>query len=80
MEALLNRLPEKIKAEHYHDDEAHIRTLLEANALVPKGGMALAAATVRGLILTISHREQIGALYSQVLDLLVHGACMELFS
>lgn len=80
VEALLNRLPEKIKAEHYHDDEAHIHALLEANALVPKGGMALAAATVRGLILTISHREQIGALYSQVLDLLVHGACMELFS
>ena len=35
MEALLNRLPEKIKAEHYHDDEAHIHALLEANALVP---------------------------------------------
>ena len=30
--------------------------------------MALAAATVRGLILTVSHQEQIGALYPQVLE------------
>ena len=78
--ALLQRLPENIKAEHYHDDETHIRALLEANALTPKGGMELATATVRGLILTVSHKEQIGELYPQVLNLLVHGACTELFS
>ena len=78
--ALLQRLPENIKAEHYHDDETHIRALLEANALTPKGGMELATATVRGLILTVSHKEQIGTLYPQVLNLLVHGACTELFS
>ncbi len=40
---------------------------------------SLAAATVRGLILTISHQEQIGALYPQVLETLVYGACRELF-
>ncbi len=78
--ALLKWLPEKVKAEHYHDDETHIRALLEANALTPKGGAELATATVRGLILTISHKEQIGPLCPQVLHLLVHGACTELFS
>lgn len=78
--ALLQRLPENIKAEHYHDDETHIRALLESNSLIPNGGMELATATVRGLILTISHKEQIGFRYSQVLDLLVRGACTELFS
>lgn len=78
--ALLQRLPEKIKAEHYHDDETHIRDLLETNSLRPKGGAELATAAVRGLILTISHKEQIGELYPQVLDILVHGACTELFS
>ena len=36
--------------------------------------MALAAATVRGLILTVSHQEQIGVLYPQVLETLVRGA------
>lgn len=78
--ALLQRLPENIKAEHYHDDETHIRALLESNSLIPNGEMELATATVQGLILTISHKEQIGLRYSQVLDLLVHGACTQLFS
>lgn len=77
--SLLQRLPENIKAEHYHDDETHIRALLEANALSPKGGAELTTATVRGLILTISHKEQIGKLYPQVLKMLVCGACNELF-
>ncbi len=78
--SLLQRLPAHIKSEHYHDDETHIRALLEANSLSPNGGAELATATVRGLILTISHQEQIGSLYPQVLDLLVHGTCTELFS
>ena len=76
---LLQRLPEDVKNVHYHDDETHIRQLLEKYDLVPKLGASLAAATVRGLILTVSHKEQIGALYSQVLETLVYGACMELF-
>ena len=78
-EFLLRRLPNEIKAAHYHDDETHIRALLEGGGLRPKGGIALAAAAIRGLILTVSHQEQIGALYPQVLDILVRGACKELF-
>lgn len=78
-ENLLRRLPEDIKSEHYHDDETHICELLEKNGLVPVGGMKLAAATVRGLILTVSHKAQIGEWYPQVLKVLVHGACKELF-
>ena len=76
---LLQRLPEDIKNVHYHDDETHIRLLLEKYDLVPSRGISLAAATVRGLILTVSHREQIGELYPQVLETLVYGACRELF-
>ena len=55
------------------------RQLLEKYNLVPRRGASLAAATVRGLILTVSHREQIGKLYPQVLETLVYGACRELF-
>ena len=77
---LLHRLPEEVKTAHYHDDETRIRTLLELDGLQSKCGMALAAATVRGLILTVSHQEQIGALYPQVLETLVRGACRELFA
>ena len=77
---LLQRLPEDIKNVHYHDDETHIRLLLEKYDLVPRRcGTSLASATVRGLILTVSHKEQIGELYPQVLETLVYGACRELF-
>ena len=76
---LLQRLPEDVKNVHYHDDETHIRQLLEKYDLVPNRGISLAAATVRGLILTVSHKEQIGELYPQVLETLVYGACRELF-
>ena len=76
---LLRRLPSDVKTAHYHDDETHIRQLLEKYDLVPKRGISLAAATVRGLILTVSHKEQIGELYPQVLETLVYGACRELF-
>ena len=76
---LLQRLPDDIKNVHYHDDETHIRQLLENHDLMPKCGVSLAAATVRGLILTVSHKEQIGELYPQVLETLVYGACRELF-
>lgn len=78
-EFLLHRLPEEVKTAHYHDDETHIRQLLEKYDLVPKRGISLAVATVRGLILTVSHKEQIGGLYPQVLETLVYGACRELF-
>ena len=77
-EFLLRRLPGQVKTAHYHDDETHIRALLEESGLQPRGGIALAAAAIRGLILTVSHQEQIGALYPQVLETLVRGACREL--
>ena len=77
---LLQRLPEDVKNDHYHDDETHIRQLLEKYELVPKRGTSMVAATVRGLILTVSHKEQIGELYPQVLRMLVRGACEELYA
>lgn len=77
-ESLLRRLPQDILSTHYHDNEGHIRALPEESGLCPRGGTAPAAA-VRGLILTVSHQDQIGQLYPQVLSLLVHGACRELF-
>ena len=76
---ILRRLPQDILSTHYHDNEGHIRALLEESGLCPRGGTALAAAAVRGLILTVSHQNPIGQLYPPVLSLLVHGACRELF-
>ena len=74
-EFLLHRLPEEVKTAHYHDDETHIRLLLEKYDLVPNRGISLAAATVRGLILTVSHKEQIGELYPQAPYTSVSSTC-----
>lgn len=78
-EYLLRRIPVEIKAAHYHDDEVHIRSILEASGLEPNGGVELAVAAIRGLILTVSHQEEIGELYPKVLETLVYGTCNELF-
>ena len=76
---LLRKIPMDVQEKHYHSDEVHIRELLSGAGLEPAGGMELAAATVRGLFLTVSHRESIGPLYPQVLEVLVRGACQRLF-
>ena len=78
-EYLLRRIPEEVKAEHYHDDETHIRALFEESGLLPERGIELASATVRGLILTVSHQNEIGERYPEVLRILIHGAMKELF-
>ncbi len=76
---LLRKVPEDYQKNHYHSDEVHVRELLESAGLVPAGGMALASAVVRGLMLTISHQREIGKLYPDVLETLVRGACRQLF-
>lgn len=78
-ELILRRIPEAVKAGHYHDDEAHVCGLLREGGFAPKGGAELAAATVRGLILTVSHRDEIGEKYPEVLRILIRGAMNELF-
>lgn len=76
---LLRRIPAEVLEVHYHGDEIHIKEVLQKAGLTPEGGMELAAATVRGLFLTISHRDNIGPKYPQVLETLVYGACQRLF-
>ncbi len=78
-ELILRRIPEAVKAGHYHDDEAHVCELLREGGFAPKGGAELAGATVRGLILTVSHRDEIGEKYPEVLRILIRGAMNELF-
>lgn len=76
---LLRKVPLEIQEKHYHSDEVHVKDLLRRAGLEPEGGMELAAATVRGLFLTVSHRDHIGPLYPEVLETLVRGACWNLF-
>ena len=76
---LLRKVPENVKNKHYHSDSVHITGLLQKAGLKPKGGTELAAATVRGLFLTVSHKNEIGETYSEVLKTLVYGTCKILF-
>lgn len=76
---LLRKVPMEVQEKHYHSDEVHIKELLLNAGLEPEGGVELAVAAVRGLFLTISHRDNIGQLYPQVLDTLVRGTCQRLF-
>ena len=77
---ILRKIPKEVQDAHYHSDAVHIKALLESGGLHPVGGAELAAASVRGLLLTVSHRADIGALYPQVLKTMVTGACNILFS
>lgn len=76
---LLRKIPAEVQEEHYHSDEIHIKEMLLKAELEPCGGMELAAATIRGLFLTVSHRDEIGKQYPEVLNVLVYGACQRLF-
>ena len=77
---LLRKIPGDVQEKHYHSDSVHIADLLKEAGLNPHGGMELAAATVRGLFLTVSHKNEIGEAYSEVLKTLVYGACNILFA
>lgn len=76
---LLQNLPEDVLKAHYHGDEVHVLELL--HRIAPESDVPddLAAAAVKSLMLLIAHRTQIGDLYQQVLELLVHGTCEQLF-
>lgn len=76
---LLRKIPAEVQEKHYHSDEIHIKEMLLNAGLEPCGGMELAAATIRGLFLTVSHRNEIGKQYPEVLNVLVYGACQKLF-
>jgi len=76
---ILRKIPREMQKKHYHSDAVHIREALSRAGLEPVGGIELASAAIRGLMLTVSHRENIGEQYPQVLEILVRGTCDRLF-
>jgi len=76
---LLSKLSEDALREHYHGDRQHILELLGRISPDPIFSSELAAGIVRALMLTISHRRQIGQQYNEAMEILVHGACDRLF-
>ena len=76
MPYILRKLPTEIVRDHYHSDDVHIKELIEASGISLKVSTEFASAVVRGLIIAVSHRMQIGEeYYDKVLELLIRGAC-----
>lgn len=75
---LLRKIPKEVLDRHYHSDDDHIRELIRRMGVSLKQSPEIVSATVRGLMLTLSYRKQIGESYHQVLKLLVVGACEQL--
>ncbi len=75
--ALIQKIPEDILARQYHADSVHIRDALRP-VLADEERLDLAAAAVQSLMLTLTHRRQIGPLYSQVLRITAEGLFREL--
>lgn len=76
---ILRKVPYEMQEKHYHSDTVHIKELLSRAGMEPAGGMEFAAAALRGLMLTVSHRDEIGEEYPNVLKLMATGVCKELF-
>ncbi|WP_276620540.1 TetR/AcrR family transcriptional regulator [Syntrophomonas wolfei] len=72
---LLRKIPQEILQAHYHSEAVHIKELIRRSGISLKVSLEVAAAVVHGLTLTLSHRYEIGENYSQVLEILIRGAC-----
>lgn len=77
---LLRKIPAEDLNRHYHSDDVHIQELIERMGVQLKQSPEVVSAVVRGLMLTLSHRKQIGDSYPQVLKLLVQGASEQLIA
>lgn len=77
---LLKNLPEDVLKAHYHGDEVHVLELLHRIAPDSKVPDDFSTAAVRTLLLLIAHRSQIGEHYQEVLELMVHATCDQLFA
>jgi len=72
---LLRKIPDDVLKKHYHSDMHHIKELMEISGFRISLPADIVSALVRALMLTISHRTQIGDCYTEVLKILVYSVC-----
>ena len=75
---LLRKIPADVLAEHYHSDDVHIREMIVQMGIELREPAEVAVAAIRSLILSLSHRNQIGEVYPRVLELFIRGICEQL--
>lgn len=72
---LLRKIPSEVKEKHYHSDDYHIKELMRQSGFKFTVSPEVASGVVRALILTISHRKEIGENYSNVMEILIRSVC-----
>lgn len=75
---LLRKLPKQMLDEHYHDDEKHIKELLQASGIALTTSLETACAILRLLILTPMLQREIGEGYPAAMDILIQAVCNQL--
>lgn len=76
--ALLRKIPAEDLQRHYHSDTAHICELIKRSGVQLKVSPAVFSAVIKGLILTLTHRSQIGEDYPEAFRILIKGACEQI--
>lgn len=76
--ALLRKIPAEDLQRHYHSDTVHICELVDRSGAQLNVSPDVFSAVIKGLILTLAHRSQIGEEYPQAFRLLVKGACYQM--
>lgn len=77
---LLRKIPAEELKRHYHSDNVHISELIQRSGVQLKVSPDVFSGVVCGLMLTLSHRQQIGDAYPQALRILIQGACDHMIS
>ena len=75
---LLRKVPQEALDKHFHSDDHHILMLIESSGIALSQSPEVISAVVRALVLTVSHRKQIGEQYDTVLKLMVRSICHSL--
>jgi AcrR family transcriptional regulator len=72
---LLRKIPDDVLKAHYHSDDQHIEELMRLSGIEFTLPFNVVSAVIRALVLTVSHRKEIGERYPEVLKLLARSIC-----
>lgn len=76
---IMRKMPKEVLSEHYHSDDVHVEELIKSQNLKVKASTELVSATLRALMSTLFHKNEIGELYEDVIKNMVYGVCNRFF-
>lgn len=76
---MLLKLPEEVFAEHLESDDDFVELMLKHIPGSPIKNIEVYSAALRGVMITILHRKEIGELvYDEALRIMIHGVIMQI--